>query len=167
VLLLFPRARNFTHIVPVYPAVKWRPGINWGSSLTSFNINVCLVLTGEANVHLSLSHLAVLRSLWNFGSTTSLHETCMDSPPASYYSPDPGGFACTRLEHLSGAQESQCCSLGDYNCLSTTLLYVRACVRACMCACVHPCVRACVRVCVHACVRVCMHALRILCVRHS
>ena len=35
VLLLFPWARNFTHIGPVNPPVKWRPGVNWRKVVTS------------------------------------------------------------------------------------------------------------------------------------
>ena len=34
----------------------WWPGVNWGSSPPSCNINGYLVLTGEANVQLSMSH---------------------------------------------------------------------------------------------------------------
>ena len=51
-LLLFPWARNFAHIAPVYPGVKILrgPGINLGSSPPSYNMNGYLVYTGEANV---------------------------------------------------------------------------------------------------------------------
>ena len=42
----------------------WEPGVNWGSSP---HINGYLVFTGETNAQLSLSHLTVLGSLWNFG----------------------------------------------------------------------------------------------------
>ena len=45
----------------------WWPGVIWESSPPSCNINRCLLLTGEANAQLSLSRLAVMRSLWNFG----------------------------------------------------------------------------------------------------
>ena len=37
----------------------WWPGVNWGSSPPSYNINGYLVLTGEANAQLSLSRLVV------------------------------------------------------------------------------------------------------------
>ena len=39
-----------------------------------------------------------------------------------------------------------------------SFVYMRACMRACVCACVRVCVCACVRVCVCACVRVCVCA---------
>ena len=36
-------------------AVKWGPGINWGSSPPSCNTNGNLVITGKANAQLSIS----------------------------------------------------------------------------------------------------------------
>jgi len=49
-VVLFPYARNFTHIAPVYPVVKWGPGE--ACSPPSCNINGQRVITGEANVQL-------------------------------------------------------------------------------------------------------------------
>ena len=70
------------------------------------NTNRHLVFTGEVNFQLSLSHLAVLGSLWNCGfHNLSFHETWTDFLHVS--STSQGGFSCTGLKCLSGAQESQ------------------------------------------------------------
>ena len=49
-----------------------------------------------------------------------------------------GGFACTRLKRLSGAQASQCWSTGQQWLLWALgiSVHVCACVRACVCVCV-------------------------------
>ena len=55
-VLLFPWARKFTHIAPLYPAVKWRPSVNYGNSppscthqLIPGNYN-CLCLVWQCEV---------------------------------------------------------------------------------------------------------------------
>ena len=53
-------------LLTLYPAVYWGPGVIWGNSPPSCNTNEYLVFTWEVNAQLSLSHLAVLGSLWNF-----------------------------------------------------------------------------------------------------
>ena len=72
------------------------------------------MFTRETNVQLS-SHLVVLGSLWNSG----LCEI--------WTVPALGGFACTRLKHLSDAQTSQCCFAGQ-----TVDSFVCVCVCVCV-----------------------------------
>ena len=75
-------------------------------------ISVYLALTGEANAQLSLSHLVVLRSLWNFGfHNLSLHESWKVLQVAN------PRFTCKRLKCLSGTQESHCWACSN-NCVS-------------------------------------------------
>ena len=84
VLLLFPWARNFTHIAPVYPAVKWRPG---GLGKQLFNCYPCLLK------HVVLVGLRVPKP----SSRTWYSPTCGVL----------GGFTSTSSERLSSAQAPQ------------------------------------------------------------
>jgi len=82
VLLLFPWARNFTHIAPVYPAVKWGPG--------------GLVPTGEA------AHPAVTSmGTWGSKCQTAVHVSLMGEVQVELWMPTPSSWGMAQC-HLQG-----------------------------------------------------------------
>ena len=87
----------------------WWPGVNWGSSPPSYNINGYLVFTREANHQLSLSNLVVLGLLWNLSSVASLR-------PGQFC-----GLLVLPQEDLPAQDSATCCRLA----------------RLCVCVCVH------------------------------
>ena len=123
-VLLFPNEQSktvYSHCSSLPSCIlgTW-PVVIWGSShpIVICNINGYQVFTGEANSQMSLSCLAVLWSLWNFGFTTSLRETW--TVILQVTSPAPGEFAYKRLKCLCGAQASFASAglLGSNSCVS-------------------------------------------------
>ena len=114
----------------------WSPGVNWESSPPSCNINVYLVITGEANSQLSLSHLAMLGSCGT---------TLCDTWTVCGLLVLPRRICPHKTQVLSDAQASHASWFAG--------CVLHGCRRLCLCSvCVRACVRACMRVCSGECI---------------